>query len=147
MKTKHTDVVAEYLHEVDQRLAGLPVLQRRELLADLRAHIETERAERNLRTEGELIEVLERLGSPEVVAAAAHEEAGTRPAPVAPPQRSYWPWVALAGGVLVVLFLCFGAFFMARGASSGPVQAPAPAVTAPPQPEAGVSAPVPTPTG
>jgi len=79
MKTNQTDVVAEYLREVEQRLAGLPLLQRRELLADLAAHIDTERAERGLRTEGELIEVLERLGSPEVVAAAAYEEAGTQP--------------------------------------------------------------------
>lgn len=74
MNIQQTDLAAEYLREVDQRLAGLPVLQRRELLADLRAHIETERVERNL-SEGELIEVLERLGSPEVIAAAAHEEA------------------------------------------------------------------------
>lgn len=74
MNIQQTDLAAEYLREVDQRLAGLPVLLRRELLADLRAHIETERVERNL-SEGELIEVLERLGSPEVIAAAAHEEA------------------------------------------------------------------------
>ncbi|MFF5080638.1 hypothetical protein ACFY36_26595 [Actinoplanes sp. NPDC000266] len=96
MKTNHTDVVAEYLREVDQRLAGLPVLQRRELLADLAAHIATERDERNLASEGEVIEVLERLGTPEAIAAAAHEEAGTRPrppqtayAPYSPPQASY----------------------------------------------------------
>ena len=80
MKIKNTDdVVAEYLHEVDLRLTGLPVLQRRELLADLAAHIATERTERNIRSEGELIEVLEKLGSPEVVANAAYEEGGTRP--------------------------------------------------------------------
>ena len=136
MKTKNTDVVAEYLHEVDVRLARLPVLQRRELLADLAAHIETERAERNLRTEGELIEVLERLGSPDVVAAAAYEEAG--PIPVAPPpmpppptptpspqRRVVWPFVAAVGislGLLVVLLLCAGTFFFAR--SSGPEPAP-----------------------
>ncbi|HET6482155.1 MAG TPA: hypothetical protein VFG35_19275, partial [Actinoplanes sp.] len=69
MKTRPNDVVAEYLHEVDQRLTGIPVLQRRELLADLAAHIAAEQSERNLASEGELIEVLERLGSPEVVAA------------------------------------------------------------------------------
>ena len=71
MNTKQNDVVTEYLHEVDLRLSGLPVLQRRELLADLAAHVATERTERNIQTEGELIEILERLGSPEVVAAAA----------------------------------------------------------------------------
>ncbi|WIM96846.1 hypothetical protein ACTOB_000317 [Actinoplanes oblitus] len=91
MNPNQTDVVGEYLHEVDLRLSGLPLLQRRELLADLAAHIETERTDRNVRSESELIEILERLGSPEVVAAAAYEEAGTAregaagPAPFAAP--------------------------------------------------------------
>src|SRR5690349_18467355 len=84
MKPNQTDLVGEYLHEVDLRLSGLPLLQRRELLADLAAHIATERTERNVQSEGELIEILERLGSPEVVAAAAYEEAGG-PRPAAAP--------------------------------------------------------------
>ena len=69
-------LVAEYLSELEQRLSGLPVLQRRELLGDLEAHIVNERAERGVTSEVELIAVLERLGTPEVVAAAAYEEAG-----------------------------------------------------------------------
>ncbi|MEV8504273.1 hypothetical protein AB0368_05480 [Actinoplanes sp. NPDC051475] len=77
------DVVAEYLHEIEQRLHGLPVLQRRELLGDLEAHIVNERAERGVSSEAELLHVLERLGSPEVVAAAAYEEAGL-PEPTVP---------------------------------------------------------------
>ena len=133
MKTKHTDVVAEYLHEVDLRLAGLPVLQRRELLADLAAHIASERAERNLTTEGELIEVLERLGAPEVVAAAAHEEAGTTPQVPKPPRpaRSYWPIVAIAVVVLAVLVLCSATMFVSRSSGSTIEQVPQPAVPAP----------------
>jgi uncharacterized membrane protein len=121
MKTKNTDVVAEYLREVDKHLAGLPVLQRRELLADLEAHIATERAERNLQSEGELIEVLERLGAPEVVAAAAHEEAGPRPAPPSRPPwyRSFWPVALAVAGVLAVVVLCFG-FAMVGSRSSSP---------------------------
>lgn len=76
MSSNTTDrVVAEYLRELESRLGGLPVLQRRELLADVEAHIATERAERGLDTEAEVLEMLERLGSPEVVAAAAYEEA------------------------------------------------------------------------
>jgi uncharacterized membrane protein len=130
MKTRNTDVVAEYLHEVDQRLAGLPVLQRRELLADLAAHIATERAERDLKTEGELIEVLERLGSPEVVAAAAREEAGLLPVVPERPRsrRSSWPVVAIVAGVLLVLVLCVGTAFVGRS-STGVEQYPAPAAS------------------
>jgi hypothetical protein len=70
------DAVAEYLHELELRLTGLPVLQRRELLAEIEAHISSERVERGVTSESELLELLERLGSPEVVAAAAYEEAG-----------------------------------------------------------------------
>lgn len=118
MKIKNTDdVVAEYLHEVDLRLTGLPVLQRRELLADLAAHIATERTERDIRSEGELIEVLEKLGSPEVVANAAYEEAGTRPPRPAPPRKRNWiPLAVAAGVVVVVLVVCgfFGFFVLAR---------------------------------
>ncbi|GAA0523986.1 hypothetical protein GCM10010172_00480 [Paractinoplanes ferrugineus] len=129
MTTKNTDVVAEYLHEVDVRLAGLPVLQRRELLADLAAHIASERAERNLQSEGELIEVLERLGTPDVVAAAAHEEFG--PAPAAPAKRRFsWQWL-LAGavGLLLVLFFCAFAFF--AQSSTHEVPAPSAATSGP----------------
>src|SRR5690242_215067 len=149
MKTQYTDVVAEYLREVDLRLAGLPVLQRRELLADLAAHIETERVERHLRGEAELIEVLERLGSPDVVARAAYEEAGPLPPIAAPPlpppavarQRERAPWVlpVIGAGVvafLVMLVLCAG-FFLASSRQSAPQQV---------APEATVATAAPTPS-
>ena len=127
MNTNQTDVVADYLREVDQRLAGLPVLQRRELLADLAAHIANERAERNLVSEGEVIEVLERLGSPEVVAAAAHEEAGTQPVAASPrpSSRRFGLAAAIVAGVLlIVLVLCGTMFFWQGESTSGPVPAP-----------------------
>ena len=139
MKTQYTDVVAEYLREVDLRLAGLPVLQRRELLADLAAHIENERLERHLQGEAELIEVLERLGSPEVVARAAYEEAGPLPPPLvagppmpppmpprlSSPPRERAPWVLPVVGVgfvsfLVLMVLCAGFFALSREANPAP---------------------------
>jgi uncharacterized membrane protein len=138
MKIKHTDVVAEYLHEVDLRLSGLPVLQRRELLADLAAHIATERTERNIQSEGELIEVLERLGSPEVVAAAAYDEAGTRPPlpgarPPARPRPNWLMPAIVAGAVVVVLVLCgFLAFAQSSGRSQPTSVPAAPVATAEP---------------
>jgi len=100
------DAVSEYLRDIELRLAGLPVLQRRELLADLRAHIATERLERGVNSEGEVLEILERLGSPEEVAAAAYEEAGPRtmirPAPIGPPNRSRL--LITAGIVAAIIF-------------------------------------------
>jgi len=136
MNTKHADVVAEYLHEVDLRLSGLPVLQRRELLADLAAHIATERTERNIQTEGELIEVLERLGTPEVVAAAAYEEAGAYPpVPTARGRRRAWPWLPAAIGGAVVLFVVVLCGALAVGHKVGSVErspVPGPVVSANP---------------
>ena len=144
MKTRHTDVAAEYLAEVDRLLAGLPVLQRRELIADLRTHIETERAERNL-SEGELIDVLERLGSPEVVAAAAHDEAEAHRAAGPPPMvggfpplparpRRLWPAFVLAGVVFLVLAFCGLATVGRDSGSSIPAPAEAPAQQFGPEP-------------
>ena len=123
---KTDDAVSEYLHEVGLRLGGLPLLQRRELLADLEAHIANERAERNVQSEGEVLEILERLGSPEVVAAAAWEEAGTA-TPVTPiprialapigRRRRYWPALVVAGAIVLMVLAC-GVFAIARGGSA-----------------------------
>jgi hypothetical protein len=127
MSTNKTDdAVAEYLREVEVRLGSLPLLQRRELLADLEAHIANERAERNVQSEGEVLEILERLGSPEVVAAAAWAEAGTAtpdtPIPriaLAPigRRRRYWPAVVVAGAIVLMVLAC-GFFAFARGNSA-----------------------------
>ncbi len=139
MKTEHTDVVLEYLHELDLRLSGLPVLQRRELLADLAAHVEAERLERNLTHEVDMIEVLERLGTPAAVAAAAYAEAGPLPPPVAPPfpppapparasRAPYWLAAGVIGAVVLIVALCLGAFLLSR--TSGPELTPVPAAPA-----------------
>jgi uncharacterized membrane protein len=128
-----TDVVSEYLHEVEARLGGLPLLQRRELLADLAAHIATERAERDIRSEGEVLEILERLGSPEVVAAAAYEEAGT-PTPVRVPATTFvqrrgtpsWVRVVVIAAIALVLVLCLGTALLVLGARTGGDARPVP---------------------
>jgi hypothetical protein len=151
MNTQNTDVVAEYLADVERRLGGLPLLHRRELLADLRAHIDTARAERGAQSEGELIEILERLGSPEVVAAAAYQEAGpaahpgagpadypgsgpARPplvvaglAPVTGGRRPGWVIGLIVASAVLLVLGCVGALAFAQGGES----APAPAVPAP----------------
>jgi uncharacterized membrane protein len=155
------DVVGEYLREVDLRLSGLPLLQRHELLADLRAHIDTAR-EQGAYSDSEMIEVLQRLGSPEAIAAAAYWEAGPQPprpqpAPAAAPQRSGgipgWVIAMIAGIVAVVIIGgLLGALALARASA---VPAPAPAVQEavpvqpdflPEPPDAPVAPPAPRPT-
>ena len=128
---KTDDAVVEYLHEVELRLAGLPLLQRRELLADLRAHIAGERLERSAHSEGEVLEILERLGSPEEVAAAAYEEAGPprttiRPAQVGTPTRSRLLLGAAVVAIIIFALLVVGIFF-AKASSSGGKVRPVPA--------------------
>jgi uncharacterized membrane protein len=136
MSTNQTDVVGEYLREVELRVSGLPLLQRRELLADLHAHIETARAERGATSQGELIEILERLGSPDVVAAAAFEEAGPLRFASPPPQpaggRAWMRWLiaGLVALVVVMVLSCVGFAVVGRSATSEPAPAvPAPTVT------------------
>jgi uncharacterized membrane protein len=122
------DAVSEYLREVERRVADLPVLQRRELLADLRAHIASERLERSANSEGEVLEILERLGSPEEVAAAAYAEADAglrttvRPAQVGTPSRSR---LLIAAGVVaaIILALIVSVGFFSVSHSSGPAPA------------------------
>jgi uncharacterized membrane protein len=141
------DAVSEYLREVERRLADLPVLQRRELLADLRAHIATERLERSANasnyqdqdgpitarekspvplSEGEVLEILERLGSPEEVAAAAYEEAGPRttirPAQVGTPSRSR---LLIGAGIVAAIILALIVFTLFFGMTSAGVVVPA----------------------
>ena len=123
MSTYRTDVVGEYLREVELRLSGLPLLQRRELLADLEAHITTARQERGAHSEGELIEILERLGSPEVVAAAAYEEAGPpirvpglSPAPIN--RRPRWLIALIVASAVLFVIGFLGLLFFARADQS-----------------------------
>ena len=132
MSDKKSDIVDEYLREVEVRLSGLPLLQRRELLADLESHIATTRQERDARSDGELLEILERLGSPEVVAAAAYEQTtSSAPRPVADTRRRLPSiWVALVVALVALTVLgCAGLLFNNRSSSdigpSLPASAPA----------------------
>ncbi|MFG1605498.1 HAAS signaling domain-containing protein [Actinoplanes sp. NPDC049265] len=151
------DVVGEYLREVDLRLSGLPLLQRHELLADLRAHIDTAR-EQGAYTDSEMIEVLQRLGSPEAIAAAAYWEAGPQPPRFqpAPPPESAPPsggvpgWVIATIAGVVAVFIIGGLIGFLALARVGGAPAPATAVVdapgAPHAPDAPDLVPAPRPT-
>lgn len=78
---KLDDLAAAYLAEVESRLTGVSTFAGAELLADLRDHI----AQSGATSEAELRTVLDRLGTPETVAAAAHAESTTPPGPPAQP--------------------------------------------------------------
>ncbi|MER8104157.1 hypothetical protein [Kitasatospora sp. NPDC094016] len=75
-------LVRAHLAAVARYTAPLPEQRRRELLADLREHVEVSLAESDPADEAAVRRVLEQLGSPRQIAdAALDEEGGTRPEP------------------------------------------------------------------
>ncbi|MFI6152951.1 DUF1700 domain-containing protein [Kitasatospora sp. NPDC051170] len=75
-------LVRAHLDAVDRYTSPLPAERRRELLADLREHVEIALAECDPADENAVRQVLDRLGSPRRIAdAALAEEGGTRPEP------------------------------------------------------------------
>ncbi|GAB7182954.1 hypothetical protein ATKI12_2785 [Kitasatospora sp. Ki12] len=79
--TEHP-LVRAHLDAVDRYTAPLPDERRRELLADLREHVEVSLADHDPADEAAVRRVLEQLGSPRRIADAALAEDGlTRPEP------------------------------------------------------------------
>ncbi|PBC76496.1 hypothetical protein BX265_1213 [Streptomyces sp. TLI_235] len=75
-------LVGDYLDEVTRLTAALPAERRRELLADLREHVEVALAEHGSADDDAVRQVLDGLGSPQQVAGAALDESGqARPEP------------------------------------------------------------------
>lgn len=79
--TTADDLVEEYLHRLDRASAGLPAGERAELLEQIRDHIAAARADAPDDGPARVRTVLDRLGTPEEVAAAAGAQA---PAPTPP---------------------------------------------------------------
>ncbi|BAL87414.1 hypothetical protein AMIS_21940 [Actinoplanes missouriensis 431] len=153
--TQTDNLVADYLARVERAAAGLRPDRREELLRDLREHIAVERAESGDDSETHVRTVLERLGDPEAIAAAADTPTGSIPVPGSPtpghaayghavhghaaarpaPTRrgNTWVWVLAGSLVVLVLLVCAGsALFLARSDSGpAPAEAPAPVQTTP----------------
>ncbi|WP_433794577.1 HAAS signaling domain-containing protein [Actinoplanes sp. CA-252034] len=139
--TQTDELVTAYLARVERAASRLPAGRREELLGDLREHIEIARAESGAESEAEVRTILERLGDPESIVAAADTQTDlpriTAPAPfpTAPPMPAAPPhrpasrtalWVVI--GVvtaLVVIFFCFAALTLAR-TDEGPAERPVP---------------------
>ena len=72
MTTAHTnELVADYLRRLEQAAAPLPRSRRAELVAEIREHIDDALLEAGAADEVAVRNVLERLGPPEEIAAAA----------------------------------------------------------------------------
>lgn len=76
-------LIERYLSEVDASLVGVPAAQRREILEDLRAHVEASLVAAGARDEATARTIIDRLGSPEELAREARERLGVpEPMPV-----------------------------------------------------------------
>lgn len=124
LTNRSDELVRDYLAALDRALAGLS--QREEILDDLRSHIESERAARPEPSEIEVRRLLDRLGPPETVAAAARAEEPS--ATVQPVPRSGWSArrivltvLAVVGGLVTLMFvlLIVGAVFFVGSDVSG----------------------------
>lgn len=81
MTTHSNPLVADYLRQLERASAPLPRSRRRELLAEIREHIDDALLEAGAADEVEVRNVLERLGPPEEIVAAAEPPAfGAQPA-------------------------------------------------------------------
>jgi hypothetical protein len=97
VKTKANTMVEGYLKELDHQLRGLPSNRRRELLDELREHIDRARAALESETEAGIRTVLERLGDPAEIASEARERFGVQPT------KPGTPWLEMIALVFLVV--------------------------------------------
>ncbi|HWS37507.1 MAG TPA: hypothetical protein VN408_32850 [Actinoplanes sp.] len=128
--TESDHLVAVYLARVDQAAMRLPAGRREELVNDLREHIEIARAELEEETEASIRTILDRLGDPESIVAAADTQtdlprvmpaapAYAPPAPVKSSNRNLWITLGVLAVIGVVVLFC-AAFSLDRGSSYDP---------------------------
>lgn len=81
MNATHSDqLVSEYLTRLRSALSGVPVERREEILDEISRHIAEERSQLESHTDSDLHNLLDRIGDPEEVAAAARTEDDAVPA-------------------------------------------------------------------
>ena len=134
--TQHRDVlVEEYLAAVAYASHDLPPHRRDELLADLREHIASARADLAPETEAAVRTILARLGDPASIVAEARlgitppPVPASRPVPVSRPGIAGWA-IALIVTAVVVFLVCVGMLVVGLVAyQTGQTEAPMPAQT------------------
>jgi hypothetical protein len=134
--TQHRDLmVEEYLAAVASAGPDLPRHRRDDLLADLREHIASARADLAPETEADVRTILARLGDPASIVAEARLGITPPPVPPAGPvpvsgRRGTPGWVIALMAVGVVVFLtCVGVILVGLAAYQGRVEGPIPAPT------------------
>jgi Protein of unknown function (DUF1700) len=78
VSTRTDGSVERYLRDLDRALRDLPGARRREIVEEIRGHIEEGRAQGDVQSDADIHELLDRLGEPEDIAADARERFGIR---------------------------------------------------------------------
>jgi hypothetical protein len=78
MVTTHDPLVRRYLDTLERELGDLPRDRRREILEEIREHIEEARTSDQLESEADIRNLLERVGDPSEIAAEARDRFGIR---------------------------------------------------------------------
>ncbi len=102
-------VLQSYFQKLDAALTGLPHSRREQLVAEIREHVEDAVAEQSPASEAELRHLLDRVGTPEDIAAAAVDEEDL-PAPIGRPGDKLLIAIVtlfLMGGLAVGLIFAF----------------------------------------
>jgi hypothetical protein len=104
-----------YFERLERELADLPSERRRELMEEIRDHVDQSLSANPDPTEAEVRNVLDRLGDPAEIASEARERFGVRRAGV---RRADWAAVFLLpfGGLLVLVLGTVGALGWVLGA-------------------------------
>jgi len=107
-----TQIVEGYLARLEVALAALPPVRRADLVSDLRAHIADARAGLTEETDAALLDTIERLGDPMVIATEAIDQPDQASQRVNTTTVARWGWIELAGVLLTILMWPLGAILV-----------------------------------
>jgi uncharacterized membrane protein len=94
MTALHADQLIDgYLARLRVAAADLPSSVREELIGDMRAHVAEARAREPAETDATILNIIDRLGDPEMLVAEARQ----RPTPAPSTQASVAPWLYRSG--------------------------------------------------
>jgi hypothetical protein len=112
-------LVHDYLERLSRAADRLPPERREELLAEIREHIDSAVAAGEAGSEAELRDLLDRLGDPEEIVAAAAEDEPVSPGAPGQPARYRRPGIVLE--IVAVALMTLGSLILVIGWAAGAI--------------------------
>jgi hypothetical protein len=123
MKTNADALVDDYLARLDHAARTLPDDRRADVVAGIREHIDAARESGVAHDEASLRDLLDRLGEPEEIVAAAREGDDPLPPPVAPPAAVAYRSPGIGTEITAAVLLTAGSFIPFVGWIAGVIVA------------------------